>query len=46
MLAGDVRLVQSAHPPRAGAADVGMFFDIYAQSARRGSPPPGSRAAR
>jgi RNA polymerase sigma factor (sigma-70 family) len=33
MLAGDVRLIQSAHPPRAGAADVGMFFDIYAQSA-------------
>jgi hypothetical protein len=33
MLAGDVRLIQSAHPPRAGAADVGMFFDIYARSA-------------
>jgi RNA polymerase sigma-70 factor (ECF subfamily) len=33
LLAGDVRLVQSAHPPRAGAADVGMFFGIYAQSA-------------
>ena len=33
LLAGDVRLVQSAHPPRAGAADVGMFFDIYARSA-------------
>src|SRR5437762_10301458 len=33
LLADDVRLVQSAHPPRAGAADVGMFFDIYARSA-------------
>ena len=33
LLADDVRLVQSAHPPRAGAADVGMFFDIYAKSA-------------
>jgi len=33
LLADDVRLVQSAHPPRAGAADVGMFFEIYAKSA-------------
>jgi RNA polymerase sigma factor (sigma-70 family) len=33
MLADDVRLVQSAHPLRAGAADVGMFFGIYARSA-------------
>jgi RNA polymerase sigma-70 factor (ECF subfamily) len=31
MLAGDVRLVQSMHPMRAGAADVGMFFGIYAR---------------
>jgi len=33
MLADDVRLIQSAHPLRAGAADVGMFFGIYARSA-------------
>ena len=33
MLADDVRLVQSTHPPRAGAADVGMFFGIYSRSA-------------
>jgi RNA polymerase sigma factor (sigma-70 family) len=32
MLADDVRLVQSAHPLRAGAADVGMFFGIYSRS--------------
>jgi RNA polymerase sigma factor (sigma-70 family) len=30
MLADDVRLIQSTHPLRAGAADVGMFFGIYA----------------
>src|SRR5437762_6703345 len=33
MLADDVRLVQSTYPVRAGAADVGMFFSIYAQIA-------------
>jgi len=33
MLAGDVRLVQSAYPVRTGAADVGMFFGIYSRSA-------------
>jgi RNA polymerase sigma-70 factor (ECF subfamily) len=33
MLADDVRLIQSAHPLRAGAADVGMFFGIYSRSA-------------
>lgn len=33
MLADDVRLIQSSHPPRAGAADVGMFFGVYARSA-------------
>lgn len=33
MLADDVRLVQSTYPPRAGAADVGMFFGIYSRSA-------------
>ncbi|WP_225771110.1 sigma-70 family RNA polymerase sigma factor [Inquilinus sp. Marseille-Q2685] len=33
MLADDVRLIQSLHPPRAGAADVGMFFGVYARSA-------------
>ena len=32
LLADDVRLSQSAHPLRVGAADVGMFFTIYAQS--------------
>jgi RNA polymerase sigma factor (sigma-70 family) len=31
MLADDVRLVQSTYPPRAGAADVGMFFGIYSR---------------
>jgi RNA polymerase sigma-70 factor (ECF subfamily) len=31
MLADDVKLKQSAHPVRAGAADVGMFFGIYAK---------------
>jgi RNA polymerase sigma-70 factor, ECF subfamily len=33
MLADDVRLVQSTYPLRTGAADVGMFFGIYARSA-------------
>ena len=33
MLADDVRLVQSTYPPRAGAADVGMFFGIYSRGA-------------
>lgn len=32
MLAEDVRLVQSAYPPRAGAANVGAFFGIYSRS--------------
>ncbi|MBZ9756478.1 sigma-70 family RNA polymerase sigma factor [Mesorhizobium sp. ESP6-5] len=32
LLADDVRLHQSTHKPRAGAADVGMFFTIYARS--------------
>ena len=31
MLADDVRLVQSAYPPRAGRADVGMFFTMYSR---------------
>ncbi|HEX7851874.1 MAG TPA: sigma-70 family RNA polymerase sigma factor [Sphingomonas sp.] len=31
LLAGDVKLHQSAHPVRSGAADVGMFFSIYAK---------------
>lgn len=31
LLAGDVKLHQSAHPVRSGAADVGMFFSIYAR---------------
>jgi RNA polymerase sigma-70 factor (ECF subfamily) len=33
LLADDVRLVQSAHAPRVGIADVGMFFTIYARAA-------------
>jgi RNA polymerase sigma-70 factor (ECF subfamily) len=33
MLADDVRLVQSTHPLRTGAANVGMFFGIYSRSA-------------
>lgn len=33
LLADDVKLVQSTYPPRAGAADVGMFFGIYSRSA-------------
>ncbi len=33
MLADDVRLVQSSHPLRTGAADVGEFFGIYGRSA-------------
>src|SRR5580700_11306005 len=33
ILADDVRLIQSSYPLRAGAADVGMFFGIYARSA-------------
>jgi RNA polymerase sigma factor (sigma-70 family) len=31
MLADDVRLNQASHPVREGAADVGMFFTIYAK---------------
>ena len=33
MLADDVQLIQSAHPLRTGAADVGMFFGIYSRLA-------------
>jgi hypothetical protein len=33
MLADDVRLNQATHPVRVGAADVGMFFIIYAKIA-------------
>jgi RNA polymerase sigma factor (sigma-70 family) len=32
LLADDVKLHQSLHPPREGAADVGRFFTIYAKS--------------
>ena len=47
LLADDVKLIQSTHPLRVGAADVGMFFSIYAKMRRPcGSPLPGSRAAR
>jgi RNA polymerase sigma-70 factor (ECF subfamily) len=31
LLADDVKLHQSLHPPRVGAADVGTFFTIYAK---------------
>jgi len=31
LLADDVKLIQSSHPPRVGSADVGMFFSIYAK---------------
>ncbi|MGO4129377.1 sigma-70 family RNA polymerase sigma factor [Inquilinus sp. YAF38] len=31
LLADDVKLQQSAHPLRAGAADVGLFFTLYAK---------------
>jgi len=31
LLADDVRLVQSSHPPRVGRANVGMFFTIYSK---------------
>ena len=31
LLAQDVRLKQSAHPVRVGAADVGLFFTLYAK---------------
>ena len=31
LLAADVKLNQSTYPPRVGAADVGMFFTIYAK---------------
>jgi hypothetical protein len=34
LLAHDVRLKQSSHPVRIGAADVGMFFTIYAEMDR------------
>ena len=36
--ADDVRLIQSTYPLRAGAADVGMFFDIYARPPVRVAP--------
>jgi RNA polymerase sigma factor (sigma-70 family) len=32
LLADDVKLNQSSHPPRIGRADVGLFFTIYAKS--------------
>jgi RNA polymerase sigma factor (sigma-70 family) len=31
LLADDVKLNQSSYPPRAGSAEVGMFFTIYAK---------------
>jgi RNA polymerase sigma factor (sigma-70 family) len=34
LLADDVKLIQSAHPLRVGASDVGMFFTIYANHAK------------
>ncbi|MFD2058982.1 sigma-70 family RNA polymerase sigma factor [Mesorhizobium calcicola] len=38
LLADDVKLHQSLHPPRSGAADVGMFFTIYAKGDVRVTP--------
>jgi RNA polymerase sigma factor, sigma-70 family len=32
LLADDVKLIQSSHPLRAGAADVGLFFTIYSKN--------------
>ena len=32
LLADDVKLNQSSHPPRIGRADAGLFFTIYAKS--------------
>jgi RNA polymerase sigma factor (sigma-70 family) len=32
LLADDVKLIQSTHPPRIGSAEVGSFFTIYAKS--------------
>jgi hypothetical protein len=32
LLADDVKLIQSSHPLRTGAADVGLFFTIYAKN--------------
>ena len=46
MLADDVRLVQSTHPPRVGAADVGMFFGVYSQMPPVRLSPPGSATER
>ena len=40
LLAHDVKLKQSSHPVRVGAADVGMFFTIYAEM-DRGCAEPG-----
>jgi hypothetical protein len=31
VLADDVKLHQSSHPPRVGRADVGLFFTLYAK---------------
>jgi RNA polymerase sigma-70 factor (ECF subfamily) len=31
LLADDVKLIQSSHPPRVGSRDVGTFFTIYAR---------------
>jgi RNA polymerase sigma factor (sigma-70 family) len=31
MLADDVKLIQSSHPPRVGAGDVGSFFTTYSR---------------
>jgi RNA polymerase sigma-70 factor (ECF subfamily) len=46
VLADDVRLIQSPHPLRAGAADVGRFFGIYARGAPVRVAPAGPMAAR
>jgi hypothetical protein len=39
------RLIQSTRPPRAGAADVGMFFSFYARYDPVRLAPPGMTAA-
>ena len=46
LLADDVKLIQSSHPLRAGAAGAGLFFTIYAKSDGVWLAQPGSRAGK
>ena len=46
LLADDVRLNLSSKPLQVGAADVGVYFTVYARMSDVGSCPPGPRAAR